>query len=82
MNQMSLQLIVGLGNPDKNLLLTRHNVGFWFLDLLADMLSENMSYNKKYDIEIAEYSHSGKKITLMKPMSYINNSGKPIKNFI
>ena len=42
MNESSLQLIVGLGNPDKNLLNTRHNVGFWFLDSLSK------KFEKKY----------------------------------
>ena len=42
-------LIVGLGNPDPKYLKTRHNIGFWFLDLLAEKY--NLSFNdnlKKY----------------------------------
>ena len=49
---MSLQLIVGLGNPDKKLLPTRHNVGFWFLDVLSEKLFKDFSFQKKYDSDI------------------------------
>ena len=82
MNQMSLQLIVGLGNPDKKLLPTRHNVGFWFLDMLSQRIGKSFIYSKKHDADIFEYEYSSKLFRLMKPMSYINNSGIPIKKFI
>ena len=36
-------LIVGLGNPDPKYLKTRHNIGFWFLDLFAEKY--NLSFN-------------------------------------
>ena len=36
-------LIVGLGNPDPKYLKTRHNIGFWLLDLLAEKY--NLSFN-------------------------------------
>ncbi|MDC0088995.1 aminoacyl-tRNA hydrolase, partial [Gammaproteobacteria bacterium] len=52
---MSLQLIVGLGNPDKKLLSTRHNVGFWFLDLLSAKLGKDFDFQKKYDSDIFQY---------------------------
>ena len=82
MNQISLQLIVGLGNPDKKLLTTRHNVGFWFLDMLSDRIGKKFIYSKKYDADIFEYEYSSKIFQFFKPMSYINNSGVPIKKFI
>ena len=78
MSLMSLQLIVGLGNPDKKLLSTRHNVGFWFLDLLSAKLGKDFNFQKKYDSDIFEYEQEERLFYL----SYINNSGVPIKKFI
>ena len=82
MNGMSLKLLVGLGNPDKKLLKTRHNVGFWFIDALLKKLSMDIDYVKKYDADLLEYDLDNQKIFFMKPMSYVNNSGHPIKKFI
>ena len=82
MSLMSLQLIVGLGNPDKKLLSTRHNVGFWFLDLLSAKLNKDFDFQKKYDSDIFQYEQQEKLFYMMKPLSYINNSGVPIKKFI
>ena len=82
MNQMLLQLFVGLGNPDKKLLVTRHNVGFWFLDSLSKKLNRDFVYSKKFDSDIFINEYNNQEFTMMKPMSYINNSGVPIKKFI
>ncbi len=82
MNEQPLQLIVGLGNPDKNLLGTRHNAGFWFIDSLSKKFSKDLILSKKFESEIFDLEKDGRKITFMKPLSYINNSGAPIKKFI
>ena len=82
MNQMSLKLIVGLGNPEQKYLPTRHNVGFWVLDSLAQELSKKFTLSKKYESELFEHEYETKLFHMMKPLSYINNSGKPIKKFI
>ena len=79
---MLLQLFVGLGNPDKKLLVTRHNVGFWFLDSLSKKLNKDFVYSKKFDSDIFINEYNNQEFTMMKPMSYINNSGVPIKKFI
>ena len=79
---MLLQLFVGLGNPDKKLLVTRHNVGFWFLDSLSKKLNRDFVYSKKFDSDIFISEYNNQEFTMMKPMSYINNSGIPIKKFI
>ena len=82
MSQMSLKLIVGLGNPEKKYLSTRHNVGFWVLDSLAEKLTKTFSQQKKYESELFEYEFDSKFFHMMKPLSYINNSGIPIRKFI
>ena len=82
MNEPSLQLIVGLGNPDKNLLGTRHNVGFWFLDFLSAKFEKNFVLSKKFESELFDLEKNAKKLTFMKPLTYINNSGIPVKKFI
>ena len=82
MSQMSLQLIVGLGNPERKYFSTRHNVGFWVVDLLAEKLTKTFILNKKYESEFFEYEFDSKLFHIMKPLTYINNSGIPIKNLI
>jgi len=82
MNEQPLQLIVGLGNPDKNLLGTRHNVGFWFIDYLSEKFGKDLILSKKFESEAFDLEKNGENITFMKPLSYINNSGIPIKKFI
>tara|TARA_Y100000768_G_scaffold248503_1_gene188604 strand:+ start:139 stop:738 length:600 start_codon:yes stop_codon:yes gene_type:complete len=75
-------LIVGLGNPDNNLLKTRHNIGFWFIDSLAEYLNITFKDNMKKGFYDVEYKSDNIKIKLLKPMTYINDSGTPLKNFI
>jgi len=82
MSQMSLKLIVGLGNPEQKYSSTRHNVGFWLLDLLADKLSKDFVFQKKYEAELFEYEFKSNIFHIMKPLSYINNSGIPIRKFL
>ncbi len=71
-------LIVGLGNPGRQYELTRHNAGFLFADLLADKLSANI--NKiQFKSVTAAVELSGKKCLLMKPQTFMNNSGEAVK---
>ena len=75
-------LIVGLGNPDNKYLNTRHNIGFWFIDSLVDNLRVSFNDNLKKGFHDTDYEAEGIKIKLLKPMTFINDSGTPVKNFI
>lgn len=75
-------LIVGLGNPDNKYLNTRHNIGFWFIDSLVDNLRVSFNDNLKKGFHDTDYESEGIKIKLLKPMTFINDSGTPVKNFI
>jgi PTH1 family peptidyl-tRNA hydrolase len=75
-------LIVGLGNPDSKYLNTRHNIGFWFIDSLVDNLRVSFNDNLKKGFHDTHYESKDIKIKLLKPMTFINDSGTAVKNFI
>ena len=71
-------LIVGLGNPGKQYELTRHNAGFLFADLLAD--EYNTKINKiQFKSVTAVIELGGHRCLLMKPQTFMNNSGEAVK---
>ena len=70
-------LIVGLGNPDRKYENTRHNCGWLALDHIAEKLG--CKVNKiKFKSFVGEASVGGKKILLIKPTTYMNNSGQAV----
>ncbi len=72
-------LVVGLGNPDKKYTLTRHNSGF----LCIDMLSEKLNFRVdrlKFKSLIADTSINGHRCIVMKPQTYMNNSGEAVRD--
>lgn len=73
-----MKLIVGLGNPGKNYENTRHNIGFMFLDYLADRY--NITFNAKANYQLAETNISGEKVLLLKPQTFMNLSGEAVIN--
>lgn len=78
-----MNLIVGLGNPGKKYEHTRHNLGFLFLDYLADKYKGSIK-SKKFEGLHGTIEIDGKKIILLKPQTYMNLSGEcvgPMMNF-
>ncbi len=78
----NIKLIVGLGNPQKNLLLTRHNVGYWYIDKLLDKFHSKLAEDKKLNSFYCNVEYKGNNIFLAKPSLFINDSGKSILSFI
>jgi len=78
-------LVVGLGNPGKEYEMTRHNVGFQFLDIWAARLNASkFKVESKYSALISEVNLNDSKNTqvfLMKPSTYMNLSGQSVKAF-
>lgn len=73
-SQPTIRLIVGLGNPGREYVNTRHNVGFMILDKLASRKGISFQASRKWDAEVA--SCGG--VHFCKPMSYMNRSGEPL----
>jgi len=74
-----LKVIVGLGNPGPEHLLTRHNAGFWFVDALAAKLGGAFRSHSKFHGDICRVQYCGQDITLLKPTTYMNRSGLAIR---
>ncbi len=70
-------LIVGLGNPGKEYEKTRHNCGFRALDILAGKLGCKVDKGKFQGL-YGVVNHAGKKLLLLKPLTYMNLSGKSV----
>lgn len=71
-------IIAGLGNPDRKYENTRHNAGFMTLDFLADRLDVRID-RIKYKSLCTTAVINDKKVLLMKPSTYMNNSGLAVK---
>lgn len=74
---METYLIAGLGNPEKKYEQTRHNAGFNAIDRLADELKISIS-EKKFKGLAASVIRDGKKLLLLKPLTYMNLSGESV----
>jgi len=73
---MSRFLIVGLGNVGEEYKHTRHNIGFDIVDHLSQKLDVSFSYARLADV--AEAKYKGRQLTLIKPTTYMNLSGKAV----
>ena len=76
-----MYLIVGLGNPEPDYSRTRHNMGFDTINIIS----------KKFNIELTKNSFeaingsgiiNGEKVILIKPQTYMNDSGKSVKQYV
>ena len=76
-----MKLIVGLGNPGKDYENTRHNVGFYYLDLFASYLNE-FKYKEKFNGLYIKTTYNSEDVILLKPMSYMNLSGEVVVKFV
>ena len=70
-------LVAGLGNPGREYAGNRHNVGWMVVDELARR--HGGSWRSKFNGQIAEVRIDGHKVALLKPETYMNDSGRPIQ---
>ena len=75
-----LKLIVGLGNPGTEYARTRHNAGFRFVDELAERHAATFRSEPRHSAEVARARIGEQELRLLKPMSYMNHSGDPVRS--
>lgn len=75
-----IKIIVGLGNPGRQYYYNRHNIGFRVLDALAEKY--HVTWQEKKDMKVATIEHNGSKLLLVKPQTFMNNSGSVMPSLL
>ena len=73
----AIKLFVGLGNPGDQYITTRHNAGFWWVDLIANQSSSKLTLDSKMFGMVGKLNPHRDK-WLLKPNTYMNASGKAV----
>jgi PTH1 family peptidyl-tRNA hydrolase len=73
-----MRVVVGLGNPGSKYHGTRHNVGFAVLDALAESPSAGR-FQSRFQAQVAELQEGGQKVLLVKPETFMNLSGRSVR---
>ena len=79
METSRVRLVAGLGNPGAPYHKTRHNAGFMVIDDLAGHFSIGLGQQNKFKAEFGRGTIGEDKVILVKPQSYMNQSGPPIR---
>lgn len=76
-----IKLIVGLGNPGKGYIFTRHNLGFLVVDKVVDKKHGRFA-EQKADYHLATLRLRSEQVYLVKPMTFMNLSGKAVATLL
>ena len=74
-----IRLVVGLGNPGREHVATRHNAGYWFADALAAKLGVAFNGEAKFHGQVAKV---GDGLRMLKPTTYMNLSGRSVSSLV
>ena len=76
-----MKVIVGLGNPGKEYEYTRHNVGWWMVEHLAETWGFD-AWRKDGEARVADGRVGPARVRLIKPQTYMNLSGAVLKPYL
>jgi PTH1 family peptidyl-tRNA hydrolase len=74
-------IIVGLGNPEEKYFKTFHNMGYMAVGDVAEQLGVKFK-KKECEAVTAEANVNGEKVILARPVTYMNNSGRAVKQLL
>ncbi len=76
-----MKLVVGLGNPGRQYTETRHNIGFRVVEQIANT-SSGGTWSARFDGLTCDIRLGAEKLLLLKPMTYMNRSGRSVRSAI
>src|SRR5437016_2083679 len=76
-----MRVVVGLGNPGAKYAGTRHNIGFLVIDYLAESPRAGR-FQSRFQGQVAELVEDGEKILLVKPVTFMNLSGRCVREVL
>ena len=74
----NLHLIVGLGNPGREYVRTRHNAGFLAVEQLAERWKSGWELEKTFQSRLAKGEYGGQRVVLCEPQTFMNLSGEAV----
>ena len=74
--------IIGLGNPGDIYQSTRHNLGFWLLDKIAEKENVRFNSSKEFHADHLIMNRKEKKVLLVKPKTFMNESGRYLSSIL
>ena len=75
------KIIVGLGNPGRRYVQTRHNVGFWCVERLA--LDHSISFSRRHRLSLlGDGEIAGRTVALARPRTFVNRSGEAVSYLV
>jgi len=77
-----MRLVVGLGNPGSQYEKTRHNVGFWLVNALAEKYSCSFKHEPKFKGLLSTVDISKHECKLFMPMTFMNLSGEAVRKIV
>ncbi|UCC22206.1 MAG: aminoacyl-tRNA hydrolase [Planctomycetota bacterium] len=77
MRRPETKMVVGLGNPGRSYINTRHNAGFRVIDSIAKALAIEVR-KRRFGARLGEGGFAGKKLILLKPIRFMNCSGQVV----
>ena len=77
----SPRVVIGLGNPGREYAQTRHNVGQWCVDRLAELHSIGR-FRRTRLADVADGTIGGRRVVLAKPRTYVNESGRAVTSLM
>ncbi len=74
-----MKMIVGLGNPGPKYQITRHNIGFLFIDALVEVFEGQRQFKNEFKAETQKIKIHGEQVLLVKPQTFMNLSGEAVQ---